>query len=99
VLLFPEVKIKGLSANTGKREILPQRAALRWNQSLQPAEEAGAERSPLPVARSPPGVQAGQAAHSQQQLPAGQGGGEEPRRHPHNLDLILQKMMDIGVGA
>lgn len=50
MLLFPEVKIKGLSADTGRHEILPQHTALHWNQSSKPTEEAGAS---IPISLHP----------------------------------------------
>lgn len=79
MLLFPEVKIKGLSADTSKHEILPQHRALCWNHSSNPEEKAEAKRSPLPIPSPLLGQGQGQAAQS----PAGQGRGREPECVTH----------------
>lgn len=87
MLLFPEVKIKGLSADTGKHEILPQHTAPCWNHSSKPDEKAETKLT------SPHGTHQGQAAQSQQHLPAGQGGG----RDLCDQYLTHQKVMDTGM--
>lgn len=90
MLLFPEVKIKGLSANTGKHEILPQHRAPCWNHSSQPDKKAEAKCSPLPIPRSSPGTQPG-AGSPKPAAPPTWAGSEADLC---DQDLILPKMMD-----